>query len=96
MTYTERKLISFQLTNDWFAWYKSEDGSHICWKVDAIGLVRITLEHDCGTREWSHDELTGVFFGNQYGTQICSEDDNFLMMLRAGEKPNIEQDDFDE
>lgn len=96
MTYTERKLISFQLTDDWRAWYKGDDGQLVSWKVDAIGLVRVTLEHGRGVREWSHNELTGVFFGNEHGTQICSEDDNFVMMLRAGESPNLEDEENDD
>lgn len=83
-----RRMLSFELTSDWWAWYVGRDGDFLCSKVVAIGLSRVWIYRGL-EREYSHDELVGLEIDDD-GEQFVSNDlDNFIGLHRTGVVPEI-------
>lgn len=90
----EYELVSFQLTDDYFAWYVGDHGELLCNKVNAIGLAKFWVvwfeEAREIERELMHVGLCGVTIGDHGDTEIVNLCDNFVTLLKAGEFPSAE------
>lgn len=80
-----RRVLSFELTNDWWAWFIDDDEDFFCQKVDAIGLARVWILRGL-EEEYSHEELVGIVVTSD-GTEIVDECDNFAGLFRTGVVP---------
>lgn len=88
----EYRLLSFELTDKFSAWFKDDDGDAFESPVHAIGMAALaTLQVYSSTGETYHrKEFGNILVGLQLsedGFCICEESSNFLCMLPNGEKP---------
>lgn len=92
------RLISFVPTDEYWAWYKDDDGSLFCVKVDGIGVARwwsVIIEHVTGIKlasEYVCERVVGVYSDNEDGSLFPHEAANYVGLYKTGIVPAIEQE----
>ena len=89
-TLTRYEIVSFNLTDDWWAWFRDDDGDNCC-KLAAVGIAKAFTEHyRNGTllhSEYSHDAMIGIELDRYGDMYIVNEAGNFLQLLKTGFMP---------
>lgn len=91
------KLISFTPTEDYWAWFKDDDGTLGCEKVDGLGVVKwwsIVFENNTGRRlkrTYLGERVVGVYVDREDGELFAHECDNYVGICKTGIVPTINE-----